>query len=112
DVRAFVRSLLEPRYRVLEAGDGRQGLDRAREALPDLVVADVMMPGLDGFALSRALKQEPMTDCIPVVLLTARAETEAELEGLRTGADDYVTKPFEPALLRARGQPHPAPAAP
>jgi DNA-binding response OmpR family regulator len=102
DVRTFVRSILEPRYRVLEAPDGAAGLELATDALPDLVVSDVMMPRLDGFGLSRALKAEAATDCIPVILLTARADTEGEVEGLGTGADDYVTKPFEADVLRAR----------
>jgi signal transduction histidine kinase/DNA-binding response OmpR family regulator len=102
DVRAYVRSVLEPGYRVLEAEDGAAGLERARTTLPDLIVADVMMPRLDGLALGRALKGDPMTDCIPVVLLTARADPADAVAGLRTGADDYVTKPFSGAVLRAR----------
>jgi CheY-like chemotaxis protein len=102
DVRAYVRSVLEPAYRVLEAEDGAAGLERARTTLPDLIVADVMMPRLDGLALGRALKGDPMTDCIPVVLLTARADPADAVAGLRTGADDYVTKPFSAAVLRAR----------
>ena len=72
DVRAYVRSVLASQFHVLEAGDGKAGLDLAREALPDLIVADVMMPELDGLGLGRALKADPMTDAIPVILLTAR----------------------------------------
>jgi signal transduction histidine kinase/ligand-binding sensor domain-containing protein/DNA-binding response OmpR family regulator len=102
DVRAYVRSVLDPAFRVLEAADGQEGLAVAREALPDLVLADVMMPRLDGMALARALRADPATDCIPVVLLTARAATGDEVEGLGTGADDYVTKPFDAAVLEAR----------
>ncbi|HLT47073.1 MAG TPA: two-component regulator propeller domain-containing protein [Rubricoccaceae bacterium] len=102
DVRAYVRTILEPAYRVIEAADGQAGLEAARETLPDLVVADVMMPALDGLGLSRALKADPATDCIPVVLLTARASRADEVEGLGTGADDYVTKPFHAGALRAR----------
>ena len=102
DVRAYVRTVLAPSYRVLEAEDGEAGLACAREALPDLVLADVMMPRLDGFALARALRDDPATDCIPVVLLTARAGPGDEVAGLATGADDYVTKPFDRAVLEAR----------
>ena len=102
DVRAYVRSVLATGYRVLEAEDGAAGLERARTTLPDLIVADVMMPRLDGLALGRALKGDPMTDCIPLVLLTARADPADAVAGLRTGADDYVTKPFSAAVLRAR----------
>jgi len=102
DVRAFVRSILEPAYRVREAPDGADGLAVAKAALPDLIISDVMMPKMDGFALSRALKEDASTDCIPVILLTARADADGEVAGLGTGADDYVTKPFEAEVLRAR----------
>lgn len=101
DVRAYVRSVLAPSYRILEAADGRAGLERAQADLPDLIVADVMMPELDGLALGRALKDDPMTDAIPVVLLTARAATEDRIAGLETGADAYLVKPFEPGVLEA-----------
>ena len=102
DVRAYVRRHLDPAYRVLEAADGEAGLAMARERLPDLVVSDVMMPKLDGLGLCRALKADPETDFIPVVLLTAKAATEDRLDGLREHCDDYLTKPFDPAELRAR----------
>ena len=101
DVRAFVRSILGGTYRVIEAADGRAGLELARGALPDLIVADVMMPELDGLGLARALKDDAMTDAIPVVLLTARADTADQVAGLGTGADAYLLKPFEPAVLAA-----------
>lgn len=101
DVRTYVRSLLAPRYTVIEAADGAAGLERARALLPDLIVADVMMPELDGFALGRALKDDVMTDAIPVVLLTARATAADQVEGFGTGADAYLTKPFDPAVLEA-----------
>jgi signal transduction histidine kinase/DNA-binding NarL/FixJ family response regulator len=102
DVRAYVRSVLSASYRVLEAVDGRDGLERARAALPDLIVADVMMPELDGLALARALKGDAMTSAIPVVLLTARAAPEDQVAGLETGADAYLVKPFDPDVLEAR----------
>jgi signal transduction histidine kinase/AraC-like DNA-binding protein/ActR/RegA family two-component response regulator len=102
DVRAYVRSVLSASYRVLEAGDGRAGLELAAIALPDLVVADVMMPELDGLALGRALRADPMTDAIPLVLLTARAAPEDQVAGLDSGADAYLVKPFEPSVLLAQ----------
>lgn len=102
DVRAYVKRHLAPRYRVLEAVDGEQGLEMTRGRLPDLVVSDVMMPGLDGYELCRALKEDPETDFIPVILLTARAETEDRLAGLQEHADDYLTKPFDVRELLAR----------
>ncbi len=102
EVRAYIRRHLEPGYRVLEAADGEAGLTAAREQLPDLVVSDVMMPGLSGFELCRALKTDPETSFLPVILLTAKAEHEDRLEGLGEHADDYLTKPFDPAELRVR----------
>ena len=101
DVRAYVRSVFAGAYRVLEAADGAEALVVARAALPDLIVADVMMPELDGLGLGRALKADAMTDAIPVVLLTARAAPEDQVAGLGTGADAYLVKPFDPAVLEA-----------
>ncbi|HEY0970730.1 MAG TPA: two-component regulator propeller domain-containing protein [Gemmatimonadales bacterium] len=101
DVRRYVRSVLESSFRVLEAADGRTGLDIARAELPDLIVADVMMPGMDGLELGHALKDDAMTDAIPVVLLTARAASEDQVAGLASGADVYLVKPFDPAVLEA-----------
>jgi signal transduction histidine kinase/ligand-binding sensor domain-containing protein/DNA-binding response OmpR family regulator len=102
EVRAYVRQHLASRYQVLEAVNGEQGLDLARQRLPDLVLSDVMMPVMDGYALCRALKSDPDTDFIPVILLTARAEAEDRLTGLRERADDYLTKPFDVRELLAR----------
>ncbi len=102
DIRAFLRSHLEPRYRVEEAADGAAGLERTRDLLPDLVVSDVMMPEMDGFALCRSLKQDPDLDWVPVLLLTARAALDDKLEGLGGGADAYMPKPFDPRELAAR----------
>ncbi len=101
DVRAYVRSVLAPQFHVLEAADGKAGLALAREELPDLIVADVMMPQLDGLELGRALKSDTMTDAIPVILLTARAESADQVAGLKAGADAYLVKPFDPAVLTA-----------
>ena len=102
EVRAYVKQHLVPRYRVLEAVDGQQGLEMARSLLPDLVLSDVMMPVMDGFALCRALKTDPDTDFLPIILLTARAEAEDKLTGLAEQADDYLTKPFDVRELLAR----------
>ena len=102
EVRAYIRHHLAPAYRILEAVDGETGLDLARRMLPDLVLSDVMMPGMDGYALCRALKTDPETDFIPVILLTARAEPSDRLAGLREQADDYLTKPFDVNELLTR----------
>ena len=102
ELRAFVRRHLEPRYRVAEAEDGAAALALARRCVPDLIVSDVMMPGLDGDALCRAVKTDPEIDFVPVILLTARASMEGKLQGLEEGADDYLTKPFEMRELVTR----------
>lgn len=104
ELRAFLRRHLSGLYRVLEAGDGRKGLEVARQRLPDLVISDVMMPEMDGYELCRALRADVETDFIPVILLTARAAPEDRLMGLREEADAYLTKPFsvEELLTRVR----------
>jgi len=106
DMRAFVRSILAADYRVETAPDGAAALDAARNRPPDCIVADVMMPRLNGMALVDTLRDDPETDCIPVILLTARADTEDRISGLDTGADAYVTKPFVPDVLRAHVRRH------
>lgn len=102
DLRAYVRSHFEGRYRVVEAADGAEGIAITRQCLPDLVISDVMMPGTDGHVLCRTLKGDPETDFIPVILLTARAATDDRVAGLEDGADDYLGKPFEMRELSAR----------
>jgi signal transduction histidine kinase/DNA-binding response OmpR family regulator len=102
DVRRYVRSVLEPTFAVLEAADGEEGIEQAREHLPDVVLADVMMPGMDGHEMTRRLHDRPETAPIPIIMLTARAATSDEAAGLRAGADDYVTKPFDADVLRQR----------
>jgi CheY-like chemotaxis protein len=102
DIRAFVRRHLASTYRVVEAADGADGLDQARDLTPDCIVADVMMPRMDGIAMLDALRSDAATDFIPVVLLTARAALEDKMEGLDAGADDYLTKPFRPDELQTR----------
>lgn len=102
EVRAYVRRHLEPDYRIVEASDGAEGLEQARRFVPDIVVSDVMMPGLDGNALFRSLREDPELEFVPVVLLTAKASAESRIQGLREGVDDYLVKPFDPRELKAR----------
>ncbi|AWN53756.1 ATP-binding protein [Methylobacterium sp. 17Sr1-1] len=103
DMRAYVRRLLGDAGHGVEAvGDGQAALAAARRRAPDLVLSDVMMPGLDGFGLLAALRADPALRGIPVILLSARAGEEARIEGLAAGADDYLIKPFSARELLAR----------
>ncbi|MFI6515012.1 response regulator [Spirillospora sp. NPDC050679] len=103
DMRAYlVRLMARQGWRVDAAADGGAALELARRERPDLVLSDVMLPGRDGMELLRDLRADPALALLPVVLLTARAGSEAAVEGLEHGADDYVVKPFEPAELIAR----------
>jgi two-component system sensor histidine kinase/response regulator len=89
-------------FRVIEAVDGRDGLQKAREFLPDLIVSDVMMPPPDGFELKRLLSTDPQLASIPFIFLTARSGTDDRIAGIRNGADDYISKPFVMDELLAR----------
>jgi signal transduction histidine kinase len=102
DMRDYVGRLLSQHYDVTAVADGTAALMAARAAPPDLVLSDVMMPGLDGFGLLRELRAEERTRTIPVVLLSARAGEESAIEGLHAGADDYLFKPFSARELLAR----------
>ena len=101
DMRAYLRTLLLDRYYVIEAADGQSGLKLAVESVPDIVVSDVMMPVMDGLTFCTRLKQHEATSHIPVLLLTARSSEKQYIEGLQTGADMYMTKPFSAELLLA-----------
>jgi PAS domain S-box-containing protein len=102
DMRQYLGRLLAPFYEVEEVTDGGAALAAARRLPPDLVLADVMMPELDGFGLLRELRADPRTKTVPVVMLSARAGDESRVEGLAAGADDYLVKPFSARELLAR----------
>src|SRR3712207_5006750 len=101
-MRDYVRHILSSRFEVEAVGDGRAALGAAEARRPDLLLADVMMPGLDGFGLLRAVRASPALRHLPVVMLSARAGEEARIEGLEAGADDYLVKPFSARELLAR----------
>ncbi len=102
DLRKYISRNLEKNYSILFAENGKIGLDKAHENIPDLIISDVMMPVMDGMVMCEQLKRDERTDHIPVILLTARADRDSKLEGLETGADDYLVKPFDTEEMNVR----------
>jgi DNA-binding response OmpR family regulator len=102
ELREYMRTLFSGQYTVREATDGSEGHAIAISELPDVIISDIMMPEMDGFALTRTLRQDARTSHIPIILLTARADAESRLEGLELGANDYLTKPFEAGELQLK----------
>jgi DNA-binding response OmpR family regulator/anti-sigma regulatory factor (Ser/Thr protein kinase) len=102
DLRTFIKGTLENEYVILESDNGKSGLNTAMTMMPDLIVTDIMMPDLDGLKLCMLLKEDERTSHIPIILLTARATSEDKITGLRTGADDYIVKPFNMTELSTR----------
>ncbi|WP_157637869.1 two-component regulator propeller domain-containing protein [Flexithrix dorotheae] len=102
DIRQYILEELSNEFTVKEARNGAEGLEIAESVIPDIIISDVMMPEIDGITMCSSLKNNPATSHIPILLLTARASTKFEVEGLNVGADDYVTKPFNLQLLKSR----------
>lgn len=94
ELRGFIRKKLQKSYNVVEAQDGVTGLHLAYEVVPDVIICDVMLPGKDGFEISKTLKSDLRTSHIPVIILTAKGSIEQRIAGVQTGADEYITKPF------------------
>lgn len=102
ELRAFTREVFRESFQVLDAANGQDGLDLARKSIPDLILCDVMMPGLNGLEVCSRLKSDVLTSHIPIILLTARSTVPQVIEGLKTGADDYVVKPFDLSVLELK----------
>jgi YesN/AraC family two-component response regulator len=104
DLRAFVIDCLGSEFSFLQAENGKLGLDLATSEVPDLIVSDVMMPGMDGITMASLIRKDIRTSHIPLILLTAKSTEESKLSGLESGADDYLTKPFNKSelLLKVR----------
>ncbi|GAO31905.1 DNA-binding response regulator, AraC family [Geofilum rubicundum JCM 15548] len=102
DMRGYIADALKGGYEVMIAGDGKTGLEAARESIPDLIISDIMMPIMDGIEFCQQIKNDLATSHIPVILLTAKDDIQDKTEGYSSGANSYITKPFNEALLRSR----------
>ena len=102
DIRNYIKETLSGEYNVITSTNGQEGWEKALEVIPDLIVSDIMMPVLSGIELCERLKTDERTSHIPVILLTARQSDESRIEGYETGADDYISKPFNSVLLKVR----------
>lgn len=102
DMRSFIVSLLEENYEVIEASNGKEGIEKTLEMMPDLIISDVMMPEMNGMELCSELKTNEITSHIPIILLTAKASVENRIAGIKVGADAYIPKPFNSDLIFAR----------
>lgn len=102
DVRSYIREQLENDYRIIEACNGEEGIRSARNEIPDLIITDVMMPKMDGYQFSKAIRNDEKSSHIPIIMLTAKAGLDDKIEGLETGIDVYLTKPFSAKELKVR----------
>lgn len=102
DIRQFIKEQLERIYKVMEAADGENGIVIAHKFIPDLIITDVMMPKMDGFSMVKYLKENEKSSHIPIIMLTGKSSYEDKIEGLETGVDTFLTKPFSPKELRIR----------
>lgn len=102
DVRVYVKDQLRENYQIIEAENGKKGFEKAVEVIPDLIISDIMMPEMDGLEFCKQLKINEKTSHIPIIMLTAKAGQTEKLEGLSTGADDYLVKPFDAEELNVR----------
>ena len=102
DILNYLTDILSDSYNIIQSHDGDSGFETASSLVPDLIISDVMMPGKDGITLCKELKSQVTTSHIPIILLTAKTSSISEIEGLKTGADDYIAKPFNSKVIKAR----------
>lgn len=102
DLRLFLTEIFKDHYNIVTASDGKEGLEKIAVEMPNLVISDIMMPGMNGLEMCKHLKKDVRISHIPVILLTAKTSTEQQIEGIETGADSYITKPFDTEYLKAR----------
>jgi signal transduction histidine kinase/DNA-binding response OmpR family regulator/Tfp pilus assembly protein PilF len=104
DIRNYIKTAMKDSYDVVEASDGKEGLQKAIKIIPDLIISDLMMPKMTGVELCNTIKSDERTSHVPFILLTAKADSSSKIEGLKTGADDYIVKPFDVNELMVRGE--------
>lgn len=102
ELRCFLRAIFASSFRIAEAKNGQEGVEKAVSLIPDIIISDIMMPDKDGIELTKELRENLATSHIPIILLTAKSTLESKLEGMEYGANDYITKPFSSAYLKAR----------
>ena len=102
ELRFLITYLLKPEFNVVQARDGQEAINAAFKHIPDIIISDVMMPGIDGYELCTVLKKDERTSHIPVILLTASEDAEGSLKGYQVGAEDYITKPFTNEHLKSK----------
>ncbi len=102
DISAYIASLLSPDFKVIKSDNGQDAFEKAVKSLPDIIISDLMMPGLDGYELCKMLKENIATSHVPIILLTAKNSNQSQIEGYEVGADDYIAKPFDSELLKVR----------
>jgi len=102
DLRNYIRELLETDYKVIEASNGEKGISKAKDEIPDLIITDVMMPEMDGFLFSKQIRSNEKTCHVPIIMLTAKAGFDDKMEGLESGIDAYITKPFKAKELKVQ----------
>jgi DNA-binding response OmpR family regulator/anti-sigma regulatory factor (Ser/Thr protein kinase) len=101
-VVTYIKSIIKDQFNVIVAVNGQEGVELALEHIPDIIISDVMMPEMNGFDLTKVLKQDPRTSHIPIIMLTAKSDLNSKIQGLETGADAYLSKPFEKQELQVR----------
>lgn len=102
ELRTFIKNILNKEYKIFEAVNGKEGVEKALEILPDIVVCDIMMPVMDGIEFLNTVKSNPVTSHIPVLFLTAKSSIDDQIKGMEYGADDYITKPFNTTYLKTK----------
>lgn len=102
DIRNYIKSVFKNSFKIIEAGNGKEGIVQAKKFVPDMIISDLMMPEMDGFEFCKSLKLDESTSHIPIIMLTAKANIETKIEGLELGADDYLLKPFNTDEIKVR----------